>query len=66
MHGYRWDKDPWARGAYSCLTVDSSESDPETLRQPVGSKLLFAGEATIYKYQGALQAAYLSGTAGLG
>lgn len=57
----RWDQDPFAHGAYSCLTVDSSDEDPETLRQAVGNNVLFAGEATIYKYQGALQAAYLSG-----
>jgi hypothetical protein len=57
----RWDQDAWAHGAYSCLTVESSEDDPETLREPVDGSVFFAGEATIYKYQGALQAAYLSG-----
>ncbi|RLN50115.1 hypothetical protein BBJ28_00003898 [Nothophytophthora sp. Chile5] len=57
----RWDQDEWAVGAYSCLTVESSDEDPEILRQTVANRVLFAGEATVYKYQGSLQAAYLSG-----
>lgn len=57
----RWEQDPFAHGAYSCLTVESSDEDPESLRQAVGGNVLFAGEATIYKYQGALQAAHVSG-----
>ncbi|DAZ99632.1 TPA: hypothetical protein N0F65_001869 [Lagenidium giganteum] len=57
----RWNKDRWALGAYSCLTVHSTDEDPALLREPVDSKLFFAGEATNYLYQGALQAAYLSG-----
>ncbi|OWY96286.1 hypothetical protein PHMEG_00033483 [Phytophthora megakarya] len=58
----RWDKDPWSVGAYSCLTMESTDEDPAILRQSVANCVLFAGEATDYKYQGALQAAYLSGT----
>eukprot|EP00644_Phytophthora_capsici_P013914 jgi/Phyca11/571114/estExt2_Genewise1.C_PHYCAscaffold_400305 len=42
----RWDQDEWARGAYSSVAVDSTYEDPDLLRQ---------------SYQGALQAAYLSG-----
>ncbi|ETN21232.1 hypothetical protein PPTG_01485 [Phytophthora nicotianae INRA-310] len=57
----RWDQDPWSIGAYSSLTVDSTDEDPAILRQTVANRVLFAGEATDYKYQGALQAAYLSG-----
>ncbi|KAG7393276.1 hypothetical protein PHYPSEUDO_011281 [Phytophthora pseudosyringae] len=57
----RWDQDPWSIGAYSSLTVDSTDEDPAILRQSVANRVLFAGEATDYKYQGALQAAYLSG-----
>jgi hypothetical protein len=60
----RWDRDPWAIGAYSCLTVDSTEEDPEILRQSVDNRVFFAGEATNYKYQGGLQAAYLTGMCG--
>ncbi|TMW62891.1 hypothetical protein Poli38472_005509 [Pythium oligandrum] len=57
----RWNKHPWTVGAYSCLTLESSTDDPEVLRQTVAGRVLFAGEATNYRYQGALQAAYLSG-----
>ncbi|ETN19350.1 hypothetical protein PPTG_04694 [Phytophthora nicotianae INRA-310] len=57
----RWDQDEWARGAYSSVTVDSTYEDPDLLRQPVASRVFFAGEATNYEHQGALQAAYLSG-----
>ncbi|KAK1944643.1 Lysine-specific histone demethylase 1 1 [Phytophthora citrophthora] len=57
----RWDQDEWARGAYSSVTVDSTYEDPDLLRQSVADRVFFAGEATDYEYQGALQAAYLSG-----
>jgi hypothetical protein len=45
--------------------VDSTEEDPEILRQSVGKRVFFAGEATNYKYQGGLQAAYLTGMVSL-
>lgn len=48
-------------GAFSCLTVDSTNDDPEILRQSVDKRVFFAGEATIYKYQGTLQGAYITG-----
>ncbi|KAG7381941.1 hypothetical protein PHYPSEUDO_005468 [Phytophthora pseudosyringae] len=57
----RWDRDEWARGAYSSVTGDSTYEDPDLLRHSVADRLFFAGEATNYEYQGALQAAYLSG-----
>ncbi|KAG6618673.1 uncharacterized protein IUM83_01389 [Phytophthora cinnamomi] len=57
----RWDQDEWAQGAYSSVTVESTYEDPDLMRQPVADRLYFAGEATNYEYQGALQAAYLSG-----
>lgn len=57
----RWDRDEWSRGAYSSVTVDSSFEDPDLLREAVKNRVYFAGEATNYEYQGALQAAYLSG-----
>lgn len=56
-----WDQDKWAVGAYSCFTVGNTDDDPDLVRQPVGKRVFFAGEATDYKYQGALQAAYLTG-----
>ncbi|KAG6977085.1 hypothetical protein JG688_00000692 [Phytophthora aleatoria] len=57
----RWDQDEWSRGAYSSVTVDSTYEDPDLLRQSVADRVFFAGEATNYEYQGAIQAAYLSG-----
>jgi hypothetical protein len=57
----RWDLNKWSKGAFSCLTVDSTNDDPEILRQSVGKRVFFAGEATIYKYQGTLQGAYVTG-----
>lgn len=42
--------------------MNSTDEDPEIIRQTVASKVLFAGEATCYKYQGSLQGAYVSGT----
>ncbi|KAG7401968.1 hypothetical protein PHYBOEH_008489 [Phytophthora boehmeriae] len=60
----RWDQDEWARGAYSSVTVDSSYEDPDLLQQTIDNRVFFAGEATDYEFQGALQAAYLSGRTG--
>ncbi|RLN06138.1 hypothetical protein BBJ28_00004732 [Nothophytophthora sp. Chile5] len=57
----RWDRDEYALGAYSTVTVEGSYEDPDLLRQTVAKRVLFAGEATNYEYQGALQAAYISG-----
>ncbi|GMF11989.1 unnamed protein product [Phytophthora lilii] len=62
----RWDQDEWAQGAYSSVTVESTYEDPDLLRNSVRNCLFFAGEATNYDYQGALQAAYLSGTGYIG
>jgi monoamine oxidase len=56
-----WDHNKWSVGAYSCMTVGNTDDDPDLLRHPVGKRVFFAGEATDYKYQGALQAAYFTG-----
>lgn len=42
----RWFKDPLSRGSYSFLPVGATYRDLEELGQPVGGRLLFAGEAT--------------------
>lgn len=57
----RWDQNAWSCGAYSCHNIDATVQDPELMRQTVGDRVLFAGEATNEAYQGALQAAYISG-----
>ncbi len=42
----RWWTDPWARGSYSFETVPMLVDDRDTLAEPVGGRVLFAGEAT--------------------
>jgi polyamine oxidase len=41
-----WQLDPWARGAYTHLTPGSTPADADLLGQPVGGRVLFAGEHT--------------------
>jgi monoamine oxidase len=41
-----WARDPWAAGAYSHLPPGSDPSDADRLAEPVGGRLLFAGEHT--------------------
>ena len=45
-HVTRWRDDPWTLGSYSYLPIGSSPDDMRELGAPVGSRLLFAGEAT--------------------
>ncbi|OBB61175.1 amine oxidase [Mycobacterium sp. 852013-51886_SCH5428379] len=57
----RWGTDPFARGSYSFLAAGSSPDDMEELGEPVGDRLLFAGEATDPEHFGTVHGAYLSG-----
>jgi len=57
----RWAEDPYARGSYSFIAVGSSPDDMETLGEPVGERLLFAGEATNPEFFATVHGAYLSG-----
>lgn len=57
----RWRSDPYARGSYSHVPPGASGRDYEALAEPVGSRLLFAGESTIRAYPGTVHGAYLSG-----
>jgi polyamine oxidase len=57
----RWAEDPFARGSYSFVAVGSSPDDMEALGEPVGERLLFAGEATNPEYFATVHGAYLSG-----
>ncbi len=43
-------QDPLFRGAYSYIALGSSPEDMETLGEPVGDVLFFAGEATSEKH----------------
>jgi polyamine oxidase len=42
----RWMDDPFARGSYSYLPVGASPADFDIASQPVGGRVLFAGEHT--------------------
>lgn len=42
----RWWSDPYAVGSYSFMAVGATPSDFDVLSEPVGERLLFAGEAT--------------------
>jgi monoamine oxidase len=59
-HVHDWGGDPYARGAYSYLTVGAAAA-PQTLAQPVRATLFFAGEAASSEYSGTVEAALQSG-----
>lgn len=56
-----WSADPFARGSYTCIGVDSSSKDIATLAEPVGDRLFFAGEGTNPYHWGCVHSAYESG-----
>lgn len=56
-----WASDPYSVGSYSFIPVGGSPLDMTTLAQPVGPRLLLAGEHTFPNYYGTVQAAWLSG-----
>src|SRR5438094_5494872 len=56
-----WAQDPFARGSYSYVAVGSTPADIETLAEPVGGRLFFAGEATYRHHWGGAHGAYASG-----
>ncbi|AKK28990.1 FAD-dependent oxidoreductase [Mycobacterium sp. EPa45] len=57
----RWGTDQYARGSYSFIAVGSSPDDMNALAEPVGERLMFAGEATNPEWFGTVHGAYLSG-----
>jgi polyamine oxidase len=57
----RWAADPYARGSYSFVAVGSSPADQRALAEPVGDRLLFAGEATHEEFFATVHGAYMSG-----
>lgn len=42
----RWGADPFSRGSYSYIKIGSAPADQDALAEPVGGRVLFAGEAT--------------------
>ncbi len=59
-HWHDWTSDPFARGAYSYVTVGGSAS-PARLARPVADTLFFAGEAASSQESGTVPAAIQSG-----
>ena len=57
----RWAADPFARGSYSYVAAGASRDDHEALAEPVGDRLLFAGEATSSEFFATVHGAYQSG-----
>ncbi|WP_028647091.1 NAD(P)/FAD-dependent oxidoreductase [Nocardiopsis sp. CNT312] len=60
-HLTHWGGDPFARGAFSYTAVGSHDGDREALREPVGDRLYFAGEATEIEHAATVHGALLSG-----
>lgn len=56
-----WSTDPLAGGSYAFLPVGASRQDIDTLAEPEGDRLLFAGEATYWEHYGTVHGAMLSG-----
>jgi monoamine oxidase len=57
----QWTADPCSLGAYSFVGVGSTPADIETLAEPVGGRVFFAGEATYRHHWAAAHGAYASG-----
>ena len=58
----RWGSDPFSLGAYSYNATGSTPAMRDTLAQPIGGRIFFAGEATHRTYFATVHGAYLSGT----
>ncbi len=69
----RWKSDPWARGSYSYVSVNSTGRDYDYLAEPIipipsqqatsqqVPRVYFAGEHTIRNYPATVHGALLSG-----
>ena len=57
----RWRADPFALGSYSYIPVGAGYEDLKKLGEPVGERLLFAGEATVPELYGTVHGALVSG-----
>ncbi len=64
LKGYlrtNWGKDPFSYGSYSHLAAGSGNADRDTVVDPIGNRVFFAGEALNPNYQSTVHAAYESG-----
>lgn len=57
----RWQSDPFSRGSYSYAKVGTTPRDFEAMSRPVGTTVLFAGEATNRQHPATVHGAYISG-----
>ncbi len=57
----RWREDPFARGAYSYLAVGATPADRAALGEPIGERLVLAGEATDPDFPATVHGAMASG-----
>jgi polyamine oxidase len=57
----RWTSDPFTLGSYTFLPPGASPADLDTLAEPEGDRVRFAGEATSSQYYGNVHAAVLTG-----
>ena len=56
-----WGRNPYCRGSYSYVGVESSGADYDELARPVGSRVFFAGEGTHGQHPATATGAFLSG-----
>ena len=56
-----WTLDRFALGAYSHVPVGATPADFDALAEPVGTRLLFAGEATCRQHWACVHGAHVSG-----
>lgn len=61
FHMTRWLHSPYTLGGYSYIAAGSSPDDMKELAEPVGERLLFAGEATMHNRYATVEGAMLSG-----
>lgn len=57
----RWGRDPLTRGSYSFLAIGSSADDRAALAEPLGPRLILAGEATSVRFPSTVHGAWQSG-----
>jgi monoamine oxidase len=60
-HMTRWGSDPFAGGSYVYIPPGASGEDCDTLAEPVGERLFFAGEATQRLHYATVHGAFWSG-----
>ena len=56
-----WTTNPYSLGSYAYIPVGASNNDFEVLAEPVGTRLLFAGEATAFTHHQTVHGAMLTG-----